>query len=302
MANLKIVCVLLLFAFTAEAQNSSIKDKAKGSSNRRSTEGCVFGDCENGYGKKTYNNGDVYFGYWQNGRWHGWGQYYISENNDLFSGNFVEGKQQYLGAYFWDSGDFFVGLYKDGKRLKRGFYSWEDGSKEMRTDSFSYEETGCVLGDCDEGYGVYIWSNGDMHAGFWKGGVQHGFGAKYWASGDFFYGLYKNGDRLKRGLYAFESGTDSYRIEKFLFNETGCVSGNCQNGFGTYIWESGDVKTGFWKDGYSNGLNFMFWNDLDFFYGVYRDNERLSRGLYVYEDGSNDYRTQTIDFSTILKE
>ena len=33
-----------------------------------------------------------------------------------------------------------------------------------------------------------------------------------------------------------------------------CVDGDCENGVGTYVWESGSVSNGPWKDGVLNGI------------------------------------------------
>ena len=53
----------------------------------------------------------------------------------------------------------------------------------------------CVSGDCDDGFGTYVWQNGDMYVGFWKNGSKHYFGMHFWKDGDFWYGLYKDGNR-----------------------------------------------------------------------------------------------------------
>ncbi len=40
-----------------------------------------------------------------------------------------------------------------------------------------------------------------------------------------------------------------------------CMNGDCVNGTGTMIWESGDTYTGRWKDGTMNGTGTMTWKD-----------------------------------------
>ena len=36
--------------------------------------------------------------------------------------------------------------------------------------------------------------------------------------------------------------------------ESGCVSGDCINGYGTFIWENGDKCVGEWKNAKTHGL------------------------------------------------
>ncbi len=38
------------------------------------------------------------------------------------------------------------------------------------------QTTGCVYGDCSNGYGKYVWENGDEYIGNWKNGSQEGDG------------------------------------------------------------------------------------------------------------------------------
>lgn len=237
--------------------------------------GCVSGDCDNGFGTYIWESGDMYVGFWKSGTKH------------------------YFGMQYWADGDFWYGLYKDGDR-KPGFglYAWEDGDSEARNTAVSFNEKGCVSGDCSNGWGVYIYDSGDLHAGYWKNGKQHYFGAKFWASGDFYLGLYNNGDRKtnRQGFYAFKDGTIKTYVEPPKYPETGCVEGDCDNGFGTYIWKNGDVHTGFWINGVQEYIGLKFWHDNDFFLGIYKEGKRRNRGLYVYEDGTKQMRTEPVFF------
>ncbi|MEO9569590.1 MAG: hypothetical protein ABJH82_09360 [Polaribacter sp.] len=237
---------------------------------------CVSGDCENGFGTYIWEDGDMYAGFWKNGNKH------------------------YFGMYFWKNGDFWYGLYKDGNR-KPGFgiYAWQGGDSENRTNSVSYNEKGCVSGNCEEGWGVYIYSSGNLHAGYWKNGKPHYFGAKFWKSGDYYLGLYKNGSRkpTPHGYYVFDDKTSKSLLGPIKFDNTGCVEGDCENGFGTYIWKNGDLHTGYWFKGKAHLIAFKFWNEKDIFLGLYKNGERKKRGIYIYEDGDVDIRTEKVFFN-----
>ena len=50
----------------------------------------------------------------------------------------------------------------------------------------------CTEGDCKNGYGEYVWDNGDKYTGGFKNGMFNGQGTMYWAdgkelSGNFYY-------------------------------------------------------------------------------------------------------------------
>ena len=53
---------------------------------------CIKGDCENGYGTYTYENGDKYVGEWKDNKTHGQG------TGTLADGTVLEG--------VWKDGDF----------------------------------------------------------------------------------------------------------------------------------------------------------------------------------------------------
>ncbi|WP_298883632.1 hypothetical protein [uncultured Polaribacter sp.] len=239
---------------------------------------CVSGNCEDGFGTYVWEDGDMYSGFWKNG------------------------KKHYFGMNFWKGGDFWFGLYKNGERKPgHGIYAWDDGDKENRNNRVYYNEKGCVSGDCEDGWGVYIWEDGDLYAGSWKNGKQHYFGAKFWKEGDFFLGLYKEGKRTsnEHGYYVFKSNKSKTHLGPVRYSTTGCVQGDCDNGFGTYIWKNGDLHTGYWKEGKSHFIAFKFWNEKDFFIGLYKNGERKRRGLYVYEDGDLDIRNEKVIFNNL---
>ena len=45
------------------------------------------------------------------------------------------------------------------------------------------EKTGCISGNCVNGYGVYVWESGEKYEGFWKNDKKNGQGTYTWASG-----------------------------------------------------------------------------------------------------------------------
>lgn len=158
----------------------------------------------------------------------------------------------------------------------------------------SSAQTGCVSGNCENGFGVYKFSDGDIyegtflegkkhgwgcyyykddgksnqvHCGNWRFGEKHYFGAIFWKEqpddSDFFLGMYKEGRRQEYGVYVYEDGTPNFMVEPVYYtkprvtsssrDQTGCISGDCQNGFGIYRYSDGDVYEGNFLNGKRHG-------------------------------------------------
>ena len=88
----------------------------------------------------------------------------------------------------------------------------------------------CISGNCDNGFGVWEFSNGDVYKGEfknlkmegigvynfketghvyrgqWKNDQRHGFGHTTLLDGAYYYGEYKDGKRNGMGTYVFENG------------------------------------------------------------------------------------------------
>jgi len=157
--------------------------------------------------------------------------------------------------------------------------------------SVSAQETGCIEGDCENGYGIYKTSglymyygsflNGKKHfwgcqdyqdtkqiyCGNYSQGDKHLFGTYYFYDGDndFFMGLYDRNKQLRTGFYidasASKNGAISMRREEVKINPIysltkdgeGCVAGNCENGNGVFINSYGNIYSGGFFDGKWNG-------------------------------------------------
>ena len=78
----------------------------------------------------------------------------------------------------------------------------------------------CIEGNCGDGYGTYIFSNGDEYVGEWKDDTQHGQGTYTWGVDSEFAG---------------DQYVGEYKDDK-------------QHGQGTYTWADGTTQTGIWED------------------------------------------------------
>ena len=56
-----------------------------------------------------------------------------------------------------------------------------------------------------------------------------------------------------------------------------CISGNCENGYGIYTWESGGKYTGEFKDSKRNGQGTYTYADGDVEKGRFKNNKFIGK-------------------------
>ena len=181
-------------------------------------------------------------------------------------------------------------------------------------------KTGCIKGNCVNGKGTFIWSNGDKYNGDWKNqkphglgtfkwvngtkyigdwefGIQNGQGTVTWANGDKYIGGRKNGEADGQGTFIFANGiTQSGEWKNGNLIETdssgkaiGCVQGNCDNGKGTGVWEKGFKYVGEWKMQNMHGFGIGTWPNGDRYEGDWVNGQRTGQGKYFYNSGGGVY-------------
>ena len=101
----------------------------------------------------------------------------------------------------------------------------------------------CISGDCDNGYGTYIWSNGSKYNGEWKNNSMDGQGTLTDSNGGKYVGGYKND--LRHGLGFVTFGIGEWEGDKYL----GEYKNDLFHGRGTYIFSGGQVITSIFKNG-----------------------------------------------------
>jgi len=127
--------------------------------------GCDVGDCQNGFGIRTWSGRSTYEGHWQNGKKHGQGQ------------------------ETWNDGARYVGGHQNGKRHGHGTFTWKDGRQYQ-----GQWEKGKRHGE-----GTYLSKDGNRYEGRWEKGKQHGSGTLYLPDGSIQAGLWENGYYVGQG-------------------------------------------------------------------------------------------------------
>lgn len=336
--------------------------------------GCISGDCDNGYGTYVWDTGEKYVGYWSakmrngNGTNHyengnefqgdwvndersGYGTFFFNTESDFekYTGDWKEDKIEGFGTLTYKSGQKYVGEFKDYTFDGQGTMYYTDGSIEsgqwsnneyLGENSYSDDATGCISGDCDNGYGVYKWDSGEKYEGYWENGKRNGEGTNFWINGEkytgewkddirhgtgtntykasseynYYKGNYVMGKMTGQGVFEWKSGQkytgsfkNSYfdgegtmvyadgRIESGIWekdkyvgkskNNYGCISGNCQDGSGTYTFENGSKYVGGFVNGNFNGRGTYYFENNDKYMGEYKDGNRHGQGTYIWNNG-----------------
>ncbi len=212
------------------------------------------GNCVDGYGKYTYDNG-YYTGFWKNGQKNGFGSY-TWNYGDSFYGNWVNDKMDGYGFTNFKGGSTHSGLYLNSKYNGNGFYvnkvtgkseiNYYENGTFIRTVPFNPtgQTQGCVNGDCSNSFGKYVFSNGDMFIG------------------NFQY------SKMKSGSYIFKNG-DIY---------TGNFNANNQfENYGLYVFKAqGDLYYGNWVNGKRNGRGYGITNKKEEV-GEWKDNVLITK-------------------------
>ncbi len=182
LTSLITTATMLLLALSANVfaqEPSSIKN------------GCVSGNCINGFGKVIFENGDIYEGNWVNGKKEGKGTFtytnigiytgqYANDvrsgkgkfsflNGDIYEGSWVDDKIQGQGTYTFKSGETYIGQYANGKKNGKG--------KETLVNGGIYE--GDFVNDYREGQGIFRFIDGAVYSGQFVNGRRNGYGKLY---------------------------------------------------------------------------------------------------------------------------
>jgi hypothetical protein len=251
--------------------------------------GCS-GNCENGYGTYIWGDdsstpGAKYSGQWKDGEFHGLGVYELS-NGNKYDGDWIRGKRHGQGKYYYANGEIYDGNWVNGLRHGQGRFEFNSGSIYI----------GTWKNGIREGKGKMIYKNKDIYEGEWKNGKEDGAGKYFWKSGDRFEGQFRDGLREGPGKMFYNDGTEKSGVWKAdVYQEntstqtqessTGCVSGDCENGKGKYIFEGGESYEGDWKNGKYEGEGKYIFSNGDSYNGEWKNSLFDGFGTYRYSDG-----------------
>jgi len=175
--------------------------------------------------------------------------------------------------------------------------------------SFQLLNAQCQSGDCQNGTGVYIYPSGAKYVGQFKNGEIHGIGACYYTDGSKYQGEWANRFPEGRGTKTFEDGrqwTGTWQkgqpidekgeviVELFpeskigteeITIQTGCLSGDCETGYGTYAYADGSKYEGDFANGKPQGTGTFTYANNETFVGTFKSGYKHGKGVYQRQNG-----------------
>lgn len=163
--------------------------------------------------------------------------------------------------------------------------------------------TGCMTGDCTDGYGVYVFDDGTRYEGHFTSGNYDKYGIYTWPTGEVYAGQWKNGMRngeATRYLPTGEYGTCYYEGDKLMsgfadwrYNNGDTYygslsSGYVRNGYGEYTFTNGMKYSGSWKNDKREGLGKMVYSNGDVYVGEWYDDVPSGYGFMKRSNGKVD--------------
>lgn len=168
---------------------------------------------------------------------------------------------------------------------------------------------GCIIGDCENGKGTYIWGDGSRYYGDWQNKLPHGMGWQYdsdgrllnkgvWSegvymgkalsgncqdgsgnlelpSGERYQGEFQNCSPEGSGVLTFLNG-DRYR---------GQIKEGLPHGDGSYIWAvNGDSLSGVFRRGKIRGIARYHFSNGNVYQGAFRLGRRAGRGTMEWQN------------------
>ncbi|MFN8258078.1 MAG: redoxin domain-containing protein [Bacteroidales bacterium] len=196
------------------------------------------GNCSKGVGKIESEN-VTYIGEFKDNKVTGLGTFYLP-NNEFYFGTFDNNLPHGLNYHVYSNWEFDVSYFNHGEKSETKINAYK------AIDDLDLNKSGCVSGDCKNGYGVYIFNgnwDGDIYFGTWKNGLRDGIGNYYYKNGAIYNGEFKENHLSGKGTYFFETG------DVFVGN----WKNNLRHGKGLYIFNDLTSKKGLWvEDKFTN--------------------------------------------------
>lgn len=198
-------------------------------------------------GKMTYENGDVFEGFWKNDKATGLGVMKYA-NGDDYRGSWVDRKRQGEGKNQYSDGRIYNGIWINDKKRGQGTMAYPDGSKYI----------GQWMDDKRNGPGAIQYKNKDEYHGEWVD------------------------DKRKDGNGAMiYSNDDEYQVEY-----QGNFVDDKRNGEGVIVYKNGDQYEGEWINDKRHGEGTIYYSDGRRYKGNWVEDKIQGEGGMMYPDGS----------------
>lgn len=259
---------------------------------------CVQGDCINGRGTYIYPSGAKYIGDFKNGEIHGIGVCYYTDGSK-YSGEWKHRYPDGRGTKTYPDGTKRTGLWRRGKPVDEHGNILEEyiaKKKEELQDDGTNIQSGCLKGDCKNGYGIFAYPDGSKYEGEFSNGKFNGRGTFYFPDSSQYTGEFKDNYPHGYGTRTYANGkkeTGQWREGEFIgsgmieADRLGCIEGDCENGKGTYIYREGSAKyVGEFVNGQPHGFGTCLYANGDYYRGEWAEGAYSGKGTLYLKDGT----------------
>lgn len=258
---------------------------------------CISGDCINGFGKYRFPSGAIYEGNFLNGEVHGEGVCRYDDGS-IYQGQWEFRYPQGKGTKIYPDGKQWSGIWVKGKPLNDNGEAFDETMISKGASSYDGTDiqSGCIVGDCENGLGTFAYADGSKYEGQFKNSKKQGWGSFYFANGEKYTGDFKMNFAEGYGTMFFANGTSKkgnwYRGE-FIKEEMiskggrGCIEGNCVTGNGTYIYDGGlGTYKGAFLDGRPHGTGECVYANGEKYLGEWQNGGFHGTGTLLLNDGT----------------
>lgn len=263
-----------------------------------SSSDCITGNCQNGNGKKRYNDRSIYVGQFKDGLRHGIGRLSFS-NGDIYEGTWSKGYQHGKGELRFGNGDLYQGGFFKNQFHGQGVYYFSDGSKydgdwvyhkKHGKGTFTYRDGEYYKGDFSkdnmEGKGGFYSLDGTVHFGEWRNNQRNGNGIIHYADGTKEKGFWKNDQKTTQSFKTVNNPkhtiVDKEKKQKYWKN---CNDLFCHDEQGKYIYKDGSTWKGNMKDGVPHGFGSLQYKNGNLYVGQFINHMPNGEGSLEFYKG-----------------
>ena len=171
----------------------------------------------------------------------------------------------------------------------------------------------CISGDCRNGTGIYRYPSGAQYTGQFKDGECNGIGNCKYTDGSIYRGEWRNRYPEGKGTKTLADGRfwtgrwmkglpidDAGLVIENLFREkveiaavaqaedvqSGCLSGNCDSGEGSFAYPDGSKYEGQFLDSRPDGWGTFTYPNSDRYVGSFKAGIKHGKGTFYYADNT----------------
>jgi len=258
---------------------------------------CQSGDCTNGTGVFIYPSGAKYVGQFKSGEIHGIGACYYTDGSK-YQGEWVQRFPQGRGTKTFEDGRQWTGMWQKGQPIDNNGEVIVDlfPENDVDDDDGTNIQSGCLAGDCENGIGTYAYADGSKYEGQFTTGKPQGTGTFTYANNETFVGTFKGGYKHGKGVYQKGDGKqivgewkegEYFGNPQLNYGKVGCVSGNCKNGAGVYVYKDKSAKyVGQFVNSKPQGDGTIHYVNGEQYKGEFKNGSFNGRGVLYQMDGT----------------